>query len=128
MPVYDYKCRDHGLFHDLASMDQAAQPCACPQCGKLSARVIMIPPEVLAMSPAKRKAMTRNENAVHQPIVSSVDSREDLAQRRAHAAAKKGCACNEHTHPDRSSLRQQAIYLPDGSKVFPSQRPWMISH
>lgn len=128
MPVYDYKCNDHGLFHDLASMNEAALPCACPQCGKLSARVIMIPPEVLAMSPARRQAIAKNEKAVHQPIISSVDSREDLAQRRAHAAAKKGCGCSDSAHPDRSSLRQQAIYLPDGSKVFPSQRPWMISH
>jgi putative FmdB family regulatory protein len=128
MPVYDYKCNDHGLFHDLASMNEAALPCVCPQCGKLSARVIMIPPEVLAMSPARRQAIAKNEKAVHQPIISSVDSREDLAQRRAHAAAKKGCGCSDNAHPDRSSLRQQAIYLPDGSKVFPSQRPWMISH
>ncbi|WP_295875032.1 FmdB family zinc ribbon protein [uncultured Zhongshania sp.] len=129
MPVYDYKCNEHGLFHELASMEQAAMPCACPSCGKLSARVIMIPPEVLAMSPARRQAMAKNEKAVHQPIFSTVDYREDQAQRRAHAAAKKGCGCGDHTaHPDRSSLRQKAIYMADGSKVFPSQRPWMISH
>ncbi|WP_320836579.1 zinc ribbon domain-containing protein [Zhongshania sp.] len=129
MPVYDYKCQDHGLFHELASMAESALPCACPQCGELSARVIMIPPEVLAMAPAKRQAMARNEKALHQPIISTPDSREDASQRRAHSAAKKGCDCGPKVfNPDRSSLRQQAIFLPDGSKVFPSQRPWMISH
>ena len=26
MPVYDYKCREHGLFHKLGTVEEAAQP------------------------------------------------------------------------------------------------------
>ncbi|AKH67800.1 putative regulatory protein, FmdB family [Spongiibacter sp. IMCC21906] len=131
MPVYDYKCKDHGLFHELASMEAAHLPCACPKCGVPSARVIMIPPEVLAMAPNKRQAAAKNEAAIHAPRRSTLDTRAEAADRKLYAAKKGGCGCShdaESGNPDRSSLRQKAIYLADGSKVFPSQRPWMISH
>ena len=127
MPVYDYKCPQHGVFHDLASMDMAAKPAACPQCRQLSPRIIMIPPEVLAMAPNKRKAMARNEEAKHQPIISTADVRAEKAARDQHAH-KKGCGCSQHKPAGQSALRQQVIYTADGSKTFPSQRPWMISH
>nr|WP_269144429.1 FmdB family zinc ribbon protein [Methylicorpusculum oleiharenae] len=124
VPVYDYKCSDHGVFHDLATMDQAGMPCACPRCGKPSARVILIAPQVLAMAPAKRKIIETNEKAKHEPRLSTPDAREETALRHQHG---KSCGCNIK-HPDRSDLSQQVVFMPDGSKVFPSQRPWMISH
>ena len=130
MPVYDYKCPSHGVFNELASMDKAALPAVCPQCQSLSPRILMIPPEVLAMAPAKRAATARNEAAQHQPVISSIDSRAEKADRLAFQQKKqhrhsKQCGCSENHN---SSLRQQAVLLPDGSKIFPSQRPWMISH
>lgn len=138
MPLYDYKCAEHGLFHELATMAQSGEPCACPKCGKASARVIMIPPEVLRMAPANRQAIEQNEMARHQPIVSSTESRIEAADKQAfaekrfvakhgHSKGKGGCGCSEHK-PEYSALKQQVVFLPDGSKVFPSQRPWMISH
>lgn len=135
MPVYDYKCPDHGVFHELATLAQSGDPCGCPKCGKLSPRVVMIPPEVLAMAPNRRKAEARNEKANHEPIISTRDSRAEAADkeiyyRKQAASGKrhKGCGCNHEHKTDRSQLKQQVVYLPDGSKVFPSQRPWMISH
>lgn len=135
MPVYDYKCPDHGVFHELATLAESGNPKGCPACGKLSARVIMIPPEVLAMAPEHRKNLERNEKASHQPIISTVDSRAEAAEKQAFFQKKaasqqrhKGCGCNHEHKSDRSQLKQQVVYLPDGSKVFPSQRPWMISH
>lgn len=41
MPVYDYKCREHGLFHTLATMEDAAKPAQCPTCKAMSPRVIV---------------------------------------------------------------------------------------
>ena len=38
MPVYDYKCKEHGVFHELATVEQGDQPCACPTCQTLSPR------------------------------------------------------------------------------------------
>lgn len=136
MPLYDYKCKSHGLFHDLVPIKQSGEGRPCPRCGQLSPRIIMIPPEVLAMSPLKRKEAERNEKAKHEPIISTVDSREEEADRKIYEL-RKSCGhnhthnhsgCSHTTHPDQSSLRKQVVYMADGSKVFPSQRPWMISH
>lgn len=77
--------------------------------------------------------MARNEKAQYQPQLVTPESREE-AIARAKSLGKsggnhgKGCGCGSDTHPDRSSLRQKAVLMADGSKVFPSQRPWMISH
>lgn len=120
MPLYDYKCKEHGLFHALNTMDRAGEPIACPHCGQPSARIIMIPPEVLAMAPDKRKAMERNERARHEPISSK--EQEPIITGHKHDKC-----CGGHKHKT-SALSQKAILLADGSKIFPSQRPWMISH
>lgn len=129
MPVYDYKCQEHGLFHELAGMDKAHLPCPCPQCGRSSARVVMIPPEVLAMAPNKRKAEATNEAARHQPRFSTPDSRAEAQEKKIWTQQHGSCGCKSHSpEADRSALSQKAVYLADGSKIFPSQRPWMISH
>jgi putative FmdB family regulatory protein len=125
MPVYDYKCASHGVFHELATMENAGKPAPCPKCGASSARIIMIPPAILDMSPAAKSAQGRNEKARHEPVVSSVDSRAEAAERASHKH-RSGCGCSDHG--SQSALKQQVVFLPDGSKVFPSQRPWMISH
>ncbi|GAA3947265.1 FmdB family zinc ribbon protein [Allohahella marinimesophila] len=132
MPLYDYKCAQHGVFHELATMAEAGMPCRCPQCSELSPRIIMIPPQVLAMAEEKRKAMARNEKAAHEPIVTTSSLREarakerDKAQQDSRRKSGGGCGCDHHDA--QSGLRKQVVYLADGSKVFPSQRPWMISH
>ncbi|MCG8312443.1 MAG: zinc ribbon domain-containing protein [Pseudomonadales bacterium] len=138
MPVYDYKCKEHGLFHELATLDKSGEPCPCPRCGALSSRVIMIPPEILAMAPNQRNVQQRKEKAQHEPIISTVDSRAEAEDRHQHAMKRQqhkqghvhghSCGCSHEHKTDRSALKQQVVLLPDGSKVFPSQRPWMISH
>lgn len=116
MPVYDYKCQEHGVFFELATMDDHAKPCPCPQCGKASARVIMIAPEVLAMAPERRKAFQTNEKARHEPIVSTTET-------RSVKKADGGCGCGEHRKKP-----SKLMYTAQGDKFFPSMRPWMISH
>ena len=122
MPVYDYKCADHGLFFELASMDESSQPKACPECATLCARVIMVAPEFLAMKKENRTAHERNEKAMHAPVLSTPDYRADQKERREHKHGK-GCGCGD------KPIRQSALmYTADGNKMFPSMRPWMISH
>ncbi len=130
MPVYDYKCAEHGVFHELATLEQGAEPCPCPQCQTLSPRVILIAPEVLAMATEKRKAMARNEKAAHEPKVYMPESAEELKARKAASKHRKGCGCDSHgpSLSDPDIRRSQVLYMADGSKIFPSQRPWMISH
>lgn len=116
MPVYDYKCEDHGIFYGLATFDDSDKPGTCPQCGKLAARVIMVAPEILDMAPEKRHAHETNERNQHEPTHSTKARREDDEQH------KKGCGC------ERKLNKSKLMYTARGEKMFPSMRPWMISH
>ncbi len=116
MPVYDYKCAEHGLFYELATLSDYDQPCACPQCGALSPRVLVLPPELLQMSKERKQAFATNEKAQHEPIVSSAAS-------RAVTKADGGCGCGDHR-----KRPSKLMYTAQGEKFFPTMRPWMISH
>jgi putative FmdB family regulatory protein len=116
MPVYDYRCQEHGLFHDLQTLENHAEPCACPVCGRLSARIIMVPPELLLMNSDTRKAFSKNEKARHEPLISSKEQRQQDTQHQKH------CGC--HKTVNKSKL----WFTAQGDKMFPSMRPWMISH
>jgi len=117
MPVYDYKCPDHGVFHELASMDDHAKPSLCPQCQTLAPRVIMFSPAFLDMPADKRKAEAANDKSRPEPNVSTIDSRAENAEKLKH-----GCGCTHHKRPSK------LMYTAEGNKMFPSARPWMISH
>ena len=116
MPVYDYKCREHGIFSELATMEQSNLPMPCPQCAELSARVILLSPQLLDMAPDKRKAMETNERAQFEPVVSTRDRRESDHEHR------HGCGCQAQ------KPGSKLFYTAEGDKMFPSMRPWMISH
>lgn len=122
MPVYDYKCTTHGLFYELNTMDDSSKPCACPTCGVLSARVIMIAPEFLSMKKENREAHARNEKAMNEPVFSTPEYRAEKKARLEHKHGK-GCGCN-----DRPIRKSALMYTAGGNKMFPSMRPWMISH
>ena len=122
MPIYDYKCSEHGLFYELATMENSAEPCACPSCGNLSARVIMLAPDILAMKAENRTAHARNEKSEHAPVLSTPDYRQEQQARREHKHGKS-CGCG-----DKPIRKSALMYTADGNKMFPSMRPWMISH
>lgn len=128
MPVYDYKCSEHGIFHELATMDESANPMPCPHCQELAPRIIMIPPEVLDMAPNKREAIERNEKAQHEPKMSTAETRAEDEDRRQfyekkHHKHHKGCGCQHH-----KKSASKLMWTANGEKMFPSMRPWMISH
>ena len=129
MPVYDYKCAEHGLFYGLASVDDHDKPAQCPQCQAMSPRVIMISPEVLAMAKEKKQAMDRNEQARHEPTHSTQQSRAELKAENADRQ-KRGCGCRHQgsASEEENKRSSKLMYTADGSKMFPSMRPWMISH
>jgi putative FmdB family regulatory protein len=117
MPVYDYKCREHGLFNTLATMADAAKPAECPSCNVLSPRVIVLAPHIVNMDTTKRAAMERNERSRHEPVFSTADRRDNDKEH------SRSCGCGS-PKPGKSLL----FYTADGKKMFPSMRPWMISH
>ncbi|GMU47092.1 MAG: hypothetical protein AMXMBFR26_18740 [Porticoccaceae bacterium] len=112
MPCYDYRCREHGVFEELATVAERAAPRPCPQCGAPAARVIAAAPALLDMTPALREACARNERSRHEPrLHAGGDADSDRC----------GGSCG-------SPAGRKAILLTDGRKVFPSGRPWMIGH
>jgi putative FmdB family regulatory protein len=117
MPVYDYKCSEHGLFFELASMDNHAEPVPCPQCANMSARIILMSPGIQSMAKDKKQALDRNEAAKHEPQHSNADTRAENADKLKHG---EGCS-----HKKRGT---KLMYTAEGNKMFPSMRPWMISH
>lgn len=116
MPVYDYKCRDHGVFYHLQTVQDYDKPCPCPSCGHLSPRIIRVAPGIFEMSKARRQAYEVNEKAQHEPVVSSRDQREHDDKHKAQC----GCAG--------LGKKSKLFYTAKGEKHFPSMRPWMISH
>lgn len=117
MPLYDYKCPNCGMFDDFRSASRAAAPADCPECGSESPRVIHVP-RIVEMSAALRCAHASNERSTHAPKYST---QEERAHRHEHGP---GCSCCGGSEIGKSS----ALYRADGSKMFPSKRPWMISH
>lgn len=115
MPLYDYLCTDCGPFEALAPMDRYTEPCDCPDCGSAAPRALLSAPRLAVMDGARRQAFETNERSRHAPHRST-------AEGRRHGA---GCSCC-------AGPRQKAAQSSDGApapaKVFPSKRPWMISH
>ena len=116
MPVYDYKCKEHGVFYDLATLQDSDKPACCPICTELSPRIIRIAPEVLDMPAQKKHAHETNERSQHEPQFSTEARRKDDEEH------SRGCGCAKKKPGSKLFLTA------NGDKMFPSMRPWMISH
>jgi putative FmdB family regulatory protein len=112
MPVYEYLCDDCGPFTLIRPMVEYAEPQPCPDCHVQAPRVLMTAPRLATMSSARRLAHGTNERSSHAPQVLS----------QLNAAHGSGCACCSGKS-SRFTRRGK-----DGSKSFPTSRPWMISH
>jgi putative FmdB family regulatory protein len=112
MPVYEYLCNDCGPFTAIRPMAEHADPQPCPDCHTPAPRVLMTAPHLATMSATRRRAHATNERSSHAPQVLS----------QLNSSHGSGCACCS----GRSS--RLARRGKDGSKSFPTSRPWMISH
>lgn len=112
MPNYDYNCTNCGAFTESRPMAQSGDPCACPTCGTASPRAYFTTPFFAMMDSATRTAIATNERASHAPKTS---------KSLAHGPSCGCCGSN-------SKKKSKTIFRADGSKTFPSARPWMISH
>jgi putative FmdB family regulatory protein len=113
MPVYEYECGECGEFTASRPMSQYREPQACPQCGRDCLRAMLTAPAFAGMPAVTRTAHAINEKASHEP--------QTLAERTARHGPGCGC-CGGKSMPGRT------VTAKDGSKAFPSARPWMISH
>jgi len=68
MPVYEYRCKRHGVFERVAGMKESADPAACPRCKKGSQRILSSV-RGAQMSATEVRARDRNERSQHEPKV-----------------------------------------------------------
>ncbi|MEC5385812.1 zinc ribbon domain-containing protein [Uliginosibacterium sp. H3] len=109
MPTYEYTCNECGDFDVVRSIASRNDPCQCPYCDATAERVMRTMPTLSTMAATTRTAHATNERAAHEPKHSST---------HVHSAT---CGCG-------SGKKTTTVKAPDGSKAFPTKRPWMISH
>ena len=102
MPVYEYECREHGLFELLNSLSQSRDPAPCPTCALPGARVLSAP-HLCAMPRSALLARDRNERSRCDPRLSNTPD---------------GCG-----QPARSSPQRPAPL-----QAYHGRRPWVIEH
>lgn len=113
MPLYDYECPACGDFTEFRSMAESAAPHDCPDCGTSAPRVIRTAPAFGALPASVHRAHAINERSADRPSLTS-----DGGHRHG-----PNCGCGGANGKGRQVLRGK-----DGSKAFPTARPWMISH
>jgi putative FmdB family regulatory protein len=120
MPTYDYACPDCGGFEAFRGLSMRNEPASCPGCGIGSPRVFVSAPRLACLSSDTRTAMDTNERARHAPM----SSQEYGAYQRLKKAHPSGCGCCATGSGKRGATMTGA----NGNKMFPTKRPWMISH
>src|SRR5262245_53807293 len=106
MPVYDYECRECGIFTALRPMSDCRSLLACPNCGVDAVRTFQTAPAIAGIDSVKRAAIAINERSANAPRMSD----------RHHGASCTCCA----------GKRWGGVPKPaDALKSFPKTRPWM---
>jgi putative FmdB family regulatory protein len=118
MPTYDYACPSCGGFDAFRRLADRNEPATCPNCGTGSPRVFVSAPHLACVSSETRTAMDTNERARHAPMTSK---EYGGYQRLKHPS---GCGCCSTS----SGKNSATVKAANGNKMFPSKRPWMISH
>jgi len=114
MPIYEYRCDCCGEFSAYRPIANRNEACICPDCGAASERVIVAAPMLATMAGSTRSAHATNERAAHAPKTS--------AEYKATHKHGPGCGCCG------GGKSKSTVTGADGSKTFPTKRPWMISH
>ncbi len=104
MPIYEYRCEQHGDFSFQTEIAKRNDDQFCPDCGSIAARIISAPSLAL-MSSSNRQAWARNEKSAHEP-----------QRKKKHVCSS---SCNHgHTNNNTSNFAQ----------AQKNGRPWMLGH
>ena len=68
MPIYDFECRNHGVFSSSASFEASRHGAAGPHCGSKS-KVLVALPHISRLSSGMRRAEARAEATSSEPKV-----------------------------------------------------------
>lgn len=64
--LYEYECREHGVFELTRSIQDSGKCGACPWCGREAPRILSAP-AVRQIARNTRVALERNERSRHEP-------------------------------------------------------------
>jgi putative FmdB family regulatory protein len=101
MPIYEYECREHGLFEELRPMQRSREGAECPRCDAASPRVLSATRTNLVPR-AVSVAHARNEKSQHAPELCT------------------------HGHPQHP--RSQKPKRSGQPQVYRGKRPWVMEH
>ena len=68
MPLYEYECREHGVFEQSRSIAESAEDATCPDCRCGAPRIVSLP-SLGRMDRSQVRAMAVNERSRHEPRV-----------------------------------------------------------
>ena len=105
MPIYEYECRQHGVFELLKSVSEVHDPGLCPRCALPGQRLISVP-TLSAMARSEVIAHERNERSRHEPRIA-----------RSPGSCNHSGACNHGRKAQPGKL-----------KAYTGKRPWVIEH
>lgn len=75
MAIYEYRCRQHGVFDIMRPLGTAPGSIACAACGAESRRVISAPMVISSSRSAWSAAVEHAQKSRHEPdVVTSVPS------------------------------------------------------
>ncbi len=101
MPLYEYRCAEHGDFDSFRPFAESDVAEACPDCGKPCPRQFSVP-RTRQMEAHTMTAMSRNEQSAYAPRVCG-----------------SGCG-HAHAKPSSQKTPKRQAYL--------GPRPWVIEH
>lgn len=106
MPIYEYNCKEHGIFEMYRPVGLNKHPAPCHECGKLSVRAMSLTQKSV-MDPVQVKAMDRNIKSQFEPHVCG-----------------SGC---DHDHPHSHGPAPSSRPKPR-QQVYQGPRSWVIEH
>lgn len=97
MPLYDYKCREHGVFDAYAPMSLSSEPQPCPGCGEPAEKVILHAPRVFGdiepfISPATGQIVQGKRGRREDMLRTGCREWEGLESEQRHHAKKQEVA------------------------------------
>jgi len=104
MPLYEYRCEQHGDFTHHTGIANRNNVFNCPSCGSDTTRIVSAPALAL-MNNGNRQAWAKNEKSAHEPI-----------------RKKKHSCGHDHSHDNHTHKKQEYM------QASPGGRPWMLGH
>jgi putative FmdB family regulatory protein len=106
MPIYEYECREHGLFEQTRPMHRSAEGASCPECTAASPRVLSVT-RTSVVPRAASIAHARNEKSQHAPEL---------------------CTHAQHRHVQHRHEQPKRPRRPGQPQVYRGKRPWVMEH